>query len=106
MYLCEREIAENYGKLRKMAQFEKGNKGKPKGAQNKLTKSVKEAFEIAFNELQGDKNANLATWAKENTTEFYKLAAKLIPTSVNADLTTQGEKLRLWKVEFIDNENK
>ncbi len=89
-----------------MAQFEKGNKGKPKGAQNKLTKSVKEAFEIAFNELQGDKNANLATWAKENTTEFYKLAAKLIPTSVNADLTTQGEKLRLWKVEFIDNENK
>ena len=89
-----------------MAQFEKGNKGKPKGAQNKLTKSVKEAFEIAFNELQGDKNANLATWAKENTTEFYKLAAKLIPTSVNADLTTQGEKLRLWKVEFIENENK
>jgi hypothetical protein len=86
--------------------FQKGNTGKPKGAQNKLTKSVKEAFEIAFNELQGDKNANLATWAKENTTEFYKLAAKLIPTSVNADLTTQGEKLRLWKVEFIDNENK
>jgi hypothetical protein len=89
-----------------MAQFQKGNKGKPKGAQNKLTKSVKEAFEIAFNELQGDENANLATWAKANTTEFYKLAAKLIPTSVNADLTTQGEKLRLWKVEFIDNENK
>jgi len=86
--------------------FTKGNSGKPKGAQNKLTKSVKEAFEIAFNELQGDKNANLAKWAKENTTEFYKLAAKLIPTSVNADLTTQGEKLRLWKIEFIDNENK
>lgn len=89
-----------------MAQFEKGNSGKPKGAKNKLTKSVKEAFEIAFNELQGDKEANLANWAKENTTEFYKLAAKLIPTSVNADLTTQGEKLRLWKVEFIENENK
>jgi hypothetical protein len=86
-----------------MAQFQKGNTGKPKGAQNKLTKSVKEAFEIAFNELQGDENANLATWAKQNTTEFYKLAAKLIPTSVNADLTTQGEKL-LWKVEFVDNE--
>jgi hypothetical protein len=32
-----------------MAQFEKGNKGKPKGATNKLTKSVKEAFEVSVN---------------------------------------------------------
>ena len=85
-----------------MAQFEKGNKGKPKGSTNKLTKSVKEAFEIAFNELQGDENANLANWAKENTTEFYKLAAKLIPTSVNADLTSKGEAVKLWQVEFVD----
>jgi hypothetical protein len=85
--------------------FTKGNKGKPKGATNKLTKSVKEAFEVAFNELQGDENANLATWAKQNTTEFYKLAAKLIPTSVNADLTTQGEKLNLWKIEYIEPNN-
>jgi hypothetical protein len=100
------EKREKYTKIHLKMGFTKGNSGKPKGAQNKLTKSVKEAFEIAFNELQGDKNANLATWAKENTTEFYKLAAKLIPTSVNADLTTQGEKLRLWKVEFIENENK
>lgn len=88
-----------------MAQFQKGNTGKPKGATNKLTKSVKEAFEVAFNELQGDENANLATWAKQNTTEFYKLAAKLIPTSVNADLTTQGEKLNLWKIEYIEPNN-
>jgi hypothetical protein len=43
-----------------MAKFEKGNAGKPKGAQNKFTKSVKEAFEIAFNELQGDDRCNLA----------------------------------------------
>ena len=82
-----------------MAQFEKGNKGKPKGATNKITKSVKEAFEIAFNELQGDSEANLANWAKENTTEFYKLAAKLIPTSVSADLTTNGKEIRSWSVK-------
>jgi hypothetical protein len=79
--------------------FTKGNKGKPKGATNKLTKSVKEAFEIAFNELQGDSEANLANWAKENTTEFYKLAAKLIPTSVSADLTTNGKEIRSWSVK-------
>jgi len=86
--------------------FIKGNKGKPKGAQNKLTKSVKEAFEIAFNELQGDSEANLTNWAKDNTTEFYKLAAKLIPTSVNADLTTKGEQIKLWQLEFVDDKSK
>ena len=77
-----------------------------KGSPNKLTKSVKEAFEIAFNELQGDSEANLANWAKENTTEFYKLAAKLIPTSVNADLTTKGEQIKLWQLEFVDDKSK
>jgi hypothetical protein len=87
-----------------MAQFEKGNKGKPKGATNKLTKSVKEAFEVAFNELQGDENANLANWAKENTTEFYKLAAKLIPTSVNADLTSKGAEIKQWTVQYVDKD--
>jgi len=79
--------------------FIKGNKGKPKGAQNKLTKSVKEAFEIAFSELQEDKEAKLSNWAKENPTEFYKLAAKLIPTSVNADLTSNGKEIRSWSVK-------
>jgi hypothetical protein len=82
-----------------MAQFEKGNKGKPKGATNKITKSVKEAFVIAFSELQKDKEAKLSNWAKENPTEFYKLAAKLIPTSVSADLTTNGEEIRSWSVK-------
>jgi hypothetical protein len=79
--------------------FKKGNSGKPKGSQNKLTKSVKEAFEIAFNELQSDKNANLATWAKENTTDFYRLAAKLIPTAVSADITSNGKEIRSWTVK-------
>jgi hypothetical protein len=82
--------------------FKKGNSGKPKGSQNKLTKTVKEAFEIAFNELQSDKKANLATWAKENTTDFYRLAAKLIPTSLNADLTSKGEEIKQWNVVITD----
>jgi hypothetical protein len=85
-----------------MAIGKKSGGGSRKGSPNKLTKSVKEAFEIAFSELQGDSEANLANWAKENTTEFYKLAAKLIPTSVNADLTTKGEAVKMWQVEFVD----
>jgi len=82
-----------------MAIGKKSGGGSRKGSPNKLTKSVKEAFEIAFNELQGDSEANLANWAKENTTEFYKLAAKLIPTSVSADLTTNGKEIRSWSVK-------
>ena len=87
-----------------MAIGKKSGGGSRKGSPNKLTKSVKEAFEVAFNELQGDKNANLANWAKENTTEFYKLAAKLIPTSVNADLTSKGEAVKMWQVEYVDKD--
>jgi len=87
-----------------MAIGKKSGGGSRKGRPNKLTKSVKEAFEIAFNELQGDSEANLTNWAKENPTEFYKLAAKLIPTSVNADLTSKGEAVKLWQVEYVDKD--
>jgi hypothetical protein len=68
--------------------FEKGNKvgGRTKGATNKLTRSVREAFEAAFNGLQDDKEHNLTAWAKENPTEFYKLASKLIPTEVTGKM--------------------
>lgn len=69
-----------------MAKFEKGNSGKPKGALNKLTKTVKEKVLDVFNELQDDPTANLLSWAKEEPTEFYKIASKLIPAEVNAKL--------------------
>ncbi len=65
-----------------MAKFEKGNTGRPKGAQNKLTKTVKETVMAVFEDLQTDPKANLLTWAKDNATEFYKIASKLIPSEV------------------------
>lgn len=64
--------------------FEKGNSGKPKGTPNKLTRTVKETVLAVFNDLQADPKANLFSWGKENPTDFYKIAAKLIPTEVNA----------------------
>lgn len=67
-----------------MARFEKGNPGKPKGAINKLTKTVKEVVFDVFEKIQSDPSANLLTFAKNNPTEFYKIAAKLIPSDVNA----------------------
>jgi hypothetical protein len=90
-----------------MAKFQKGNSGRKAGSANKFTKTVKEAFEIAFNELQGDKDANLVSWAKNNTTDFYKLASKLIPTSVNADITSKDKELKQWTLTYVDgNESK
>lgn len=55
-------------------------KGRPKGSPNKLTKSAREAFQLAFAVLNrsGSKNT-LAKWAAANPTEFYKLYARLIP---------------------------
>ena len=58
--------------------------GRPKGLQNKLTRTVKERFGEAFEALQDDPATSLEEWGRANTTEFYKLASKLIPTELNA----------------------
>lgn len=65
--------------------FKKGNPGKPKGAVNKSTKLIKDVFAGVFTKLQTDSKANLITWAKQNPTEFYKLASKLIPVQIATD---------------------
>lgn len=66
--------------------FKKGNPGKPKGATNILTRTVKETVLAAFNELQSDPKANIIDWGKKNPGLFYQIAAKLIPTELNAHL--------------------
>jgi hypothetical protein len=81
-----------------MAKFEKGNKGKPKGAKNKITKSVKEVVFDAFNLMQGDPKVNIFSWGQSNPTEFYKIAAKLIPNEVKSDITSGGQTLRNWEI--------
>lgn len=65
-------------------QFKKGQGGRPKGVPNAITRTVKETVLAVFNDLQEDPRANLFSWGKDNPTEFYKIAAKLIPTEVNA----------------------
>lgn len=75
--------------------FKKGHKlskGRPKGCENELTKkmkTVKETVLNAFNELQADPQANIIAWAKENTSEFYTIAAKLIPTEISGTIDTK-----------------
>ena len=54
-----------------------GRPRKPKGVPNKLTRSAREAFQLAFDSMGGP--AGLSAWASANPTEFFKLYARLIP---------------------------
>ncbi len=65
--------------------FKEGEGGRPKGATNTTNRLVKEVFASAFGELQKDPSANIISWGKDNPTEFYKLASKLIPIQLASD---------------------
>jgi len=52
--------------------------GRVKGTPNKVTATAKENILAVFTRLGG--TAQMAAWAKENQTEFYKIYARLVPT--------------------------
>lgn len=82
--------------------FQKGNPGRPKGTPNKLSKSVRETVLEVFNKLQAEGGpAALENWAEQEPTEFYRIAAKLIPTEVKA--TIEAEKA-IVNLVFPDGE--
>jgi hypothetical protein len=78
--------------------FTKGHKlatGRPKGSENKLTRSAKEAFQLAFEGLGGWEG--MMAWAKRDTDNmktFYTLYARLIPM----DVTSGGNTLPAFTV--------
>ncbi len=75
--------------------FEAGNPGRPVGAIGKLTKTVKETVLAVFNEIQEDPKVKLSQFAKDYPRDFYNIAAKLIPTEVQANI----EATIVWKEE-------
>lgn len=70
--------------------FKKGVKKPNQGKRGpaKITKTVKEVFEKTFRQLQEDPKAAhaLHNWAQVEPGEFYKLAAKLIPTELKGEI--------------------
>lgn len=54
--------------------------GRKKGTPNKLSSTVKDNVIAVFDDIGG--REDMAEWAKDNRTEFYKLYAKLLPTEV------------------------
>lgn len=73
---------------REDGQFKKGvAKGRPKGAVNKLTRTVRDTVLSVFNDLQDDPKANLTSFAKRYPRDFYAIASKLIPTEIKGEVT-------------------
>lgn len=57
--------------------------GRSKGTPNKLSSGAKANIEAVFQKIGGQ--AEMAKWAKDNQTEFYKLYARLLPHQVTGE---------------------
>jgi hypothetical protein len=68
--------------------------GRKKGTPNKVNASMRAAFHEAFDNLGGV--PALVRWAQSEPTEFYKLAARLIPI----DVTSNGDSITIERVTF------
>lgn len=69
--------------------------GRPVGAKDKLTKTVKETVLAVFNDLQDDPKNNLTAFAVKYPRDFYNIAAKLIPMDLKATIETENVKVNL-----------
>jgi hypothetical protein len=56
--------------------------GRKKGTPNKLTGTFREAVCLAYENIGG--HEAFSKWASENPTDFYKIAARLIPTEIKS----------------------
>ena len=54
--------------------------GRQVGTPNKLTSTFREAVLLAYQNIGG--HEAFSKWAAENPTEFYRIAARLIPTEI------------------------
>lgn len=68
--------------------FQPGNKAAANRGPNKVARTVKETVLSVFTKLQDDKEHSLESWARTEPTEFYKIAAKLIPTEITGSVKT------------------
>lgn len=78
--------------------------GRVAGTPNKLTKTVRETVLAVFNDLQEKPGVRLLDWAQDEPTEFYRIAAKLIPTDIKADVKHTGKVILHIKRGQRDND--
>ncbi len=80
-----------------MAKGRKTGGGSRKGRPNKISASIREAVAAVFANL-GDIDG-MTVWAQQNQTEFYKIAARLIP--VEQKITGDDDQPLAIRVAFV-----
>lgn len=75
--------------------------GRTKGTPNKLTRTVKEAIEIAFDKVGGPEY--LARMAEEQPAAFMTLLGKVIPNQVEAKVDMQPGYV--FKIETVSSDD-
>lgn len=75
-------------------------KGRPKGATNKLTRTIKEAIEQAFDKVGGADY--LATMAVQEPVAFMTLLGKVLPTQLNADINANERRTVILQFGISD----
>lgn len=60
-------------------------KGRPKGATNKLTRTIKEAIEVSFDKIGGPEY--LAEMAYQQPAAYMTLLGKVLPAQVQAEIS-------------------
>jgi hypothetical protein len=99
--------------------FEKGNQygktGRPKGVKNRVNRDIRQVFHEVYDQI-GEHIINEKTgkpltgqeamiiWARDNPSEFYRLYAKMIPTT--AELPIDGHEDFIDDLIFIDEQPK
>jgi len=69
--------------------------GRKAGVPNKMTRTVKETLQYAFEMMQTKPKVNLVEWGEKNPTDFYKLVQKLIPQAIDATISgTDGGPIK------------
>lgn len=80
--------------------------GRPKGVPNKVSTSMKQAIAEAFEQLGGTQR--MVQWAMEDPkhlTEFYKLAARLIPVETQVSGASGGPIQAVLEIVGVQNQS-
>jgi hypothetical protein len=73
--------------------------GRPKGVSNKLTRTIRESIEAAFQGVGGPEY--LMRQAEENPQAFMTLLGKIIPAQVQQEITNPDGSLKPQVIQII-----
>jgi hypothetical protein len=86
-------------KIKKGAGGPRAGAGRPKGVPNKLTRTIRESIEAAFQGVGGPEY--LMRQAEENPQAFMTLLGKIIPAQVQQEITNPDGSLKPSVIQII-----